>query len=308
LDNFKITIDKSIFGANSMPHISKITTWLLLAALTACSAGNPAATTQKDATMNQKPPAIVLVAFGTTSDKGREVFGVIEQAARQRYPHHDIFLAFTSQTVVDRLRQRGAMVRNLPETLAEVQTQGHKQAVLQSLMIVPGEKDAEIARIPTGTLQVAYGQPLMATPADIRAVAEAVREDIAADRPTVFVTHGNSKHSQYNQALLDFADVIESRYDSAVTCSVEGEPGLTRLPRAQQQAKAAGGVHFVPLMLVAGDHIENDVLGDDPDSWKSLIGAPSASCARPLGYNTAVLEIFFRHLDTARTALQAAEG
>ena len=74
------------------------------------------------------------------------------------------------------------------------------------------------------------------------------------------------------------------------------------------QAEKAGAVHFVPLMLVAGDHIENDVLGDEPDSWKSLIGVPEASCSQPLGYNAGIRDIFFRHLDTAMTALQAVKG
>lgn len=291
-----------------MFYLSKITAWLLLTTLAGCVAGEPVTTGGKDITMSQTTPAIVLVAFGTTSDKGREVFAVIEQAARQRYPQHEIFLVFTSQTVVNRLHKRGIQVRNLPETLAALQAQGHRQAVLQSLMIVQGEKDAEIAQMPTGTVQVAYGQPLMASPDDIRAVAEAVSGDIAKDRPTVFVTHGNSKYHRYNQALLDFAATIESQCDSAVTCSVEGQPGLAKLPWAREHAAKAGAVHFVPLMLVAGDHIENDVLGDEPDSWKSLIGAPHATCARPLGYNAGIRDIFFQHLDTAMTALQVAEG
>lgn len=281
---------------------------LLLFALSGCAAKESGTAVGKDAIMSQTTPAIVLVAFGTTSDKGREVFDVIEKAAQERYPQHDIFLAFTSQTVVDRLHKRGVQVRNLPETLAELQAQGYRQAVLQSLMIVPGEKDAEIAQVPTGSVKVSYGQPLMATPEDIRAVAAAVSEDIASDRPTVFVTHGNSKYPRYNQALLDFAANVEAQCANAVICSVEGEPGLAKLPWAREHAAKAGAVHFVPLMLVAGDHIENDVLGDEPDSWKSLIGAPEATCSRPLGYNAGIRAIFFQHLDTAMTALQAAEG
>lgn len=253
--------------------------------------------------MSQKPPAIVLVAFGTTSDRGREVFEVIEQAARERYPQHDIFWAFTSQTVINRLRLRGVVIHNLPETLALLQAEGYTQAVLQSLMIVPGQKDAEIAEVPTGALQVAYGQPLMASPEDIRDTVDAVRRDIAGDSPTVFVTHGNSKYPQYNRALLDFAAAIEAHFTTAFTCSVEGEPGLAQLDIARQQAIKAKAVHFVPLMLVAGDHIENDVLGDEPDSWKNLVGVPMASCAAPLGYNPAILAIFFRHLDTAMATL-----
>ncbi|MGE4543137.1 MAG: sirohydrochlorin cobaltochelatase [Pedobacter sp.] len=291
-----------------MTLLSRFIACLLLFALPGCAAKESGTAVGKDAIMSQTTPAIVLVAFGTTSDKGREVFDVIEQAAQERYPDHDIFLAFTSQTVVDRLHTRGVQVRNLPETLAELQAQGYRQAVLQSLMIVPGEKDAEIAQVPTGSVKVSYGQPLMATPEDIRAVAAAVSEDIASDRPTVFVTHGNSKYSRYNQALLDFAATVESQCDNAVICSVEGKPGLAKLPWAREHAAKAGAVHFVPLMLVAGDHIENDVLGDEPDSWKSLIGAPEATCSRPLGYNAGIRDIFFRHLDAAMTALQAAEG
>ncbi len=291
-----------------MTLLSRFIACLLLFALSGCAAEESGTAVGEDAIMSQTTPAIVLVAFGTTSDKGREVFGVIKKAAQERYPDHDIFLAFTSQTVVDRLHKRGIQVRNLQETLAALQAQGYRQAVLQSLMIVPGEKDAEIAQVPTGSVKVSYGQPLMANPEDIRAVAAAVSQDIASDRPTVFVTHGNSKYPRYNQALLDFAATVESQYDNAVICSVEGKPGLAKLPWARKHAAKAGAVHFVPLMLVAGDHIENDVLGDEPDSWKSLIGAPEATCSRPLGYNADIRAIFFQHLDTAMTALQAAEG
>lgn len=290
-----------------MSHLFRFTTWLLLFALAACTAEDSGSGKRKDATMTQQPPAIVLVAFGTTSDKGREVFDVIMQAARERYPQHDVRLAFTSRIVVERLHKRGIEVANLPETLAALQADGHRRAVLQSLMIVPGQKNAEIAEVPTGDLRVTYGQPLLAGPEDVEAVVAAVASDVPADRPTVFVTHGNGHHSHYNRALLDFAEAVEKRYASAVTCSVEGQPGLAKLDLAREQSKQAGAVHFVPMMLVAGDHIENDVLGDEPDSWKNLVGAPEASCAKPLGYNRAILEIFFRHLDTAIAALQAGE-
>jgi sirohydrochlorin cobaltochelatase len=288
-------------GQNSMSYLSRITTWLLQVFLTGCVAG------QKEASMDQKPPAIVLIAFGTTSDKGREVFDVILQAARERYPNHDIRLAFTSRIVVERLRQRGIEVANLQETLADLQAQGHRRAVLQSLMIVPGQKNAEIAAVPTGDLLVTYGRPLLAGPEDVDAVVAAVAADVTADRPTVFVTHGNGHYVQYNRALLDFAEAVERRFAGAVTCSVEGQPGLAKLDLAREQSKQAGAVHFVPMMLVAGDHIENDVLGDEPHSWKNLVGAPEASCAKPLGYNPAILEIFFRHLDNAMANLQAEE-
>lgn len=291
-----------------MFRLSRIATWFLPILLFGCVTGKPELSTEKDMTMNPKLPAIVLVAFGTTSDSGRKVFDVIEEAAHNRYPKHDIYLAFTSQTVVNRLRQRGVMVRNLPETLVQLQSDGYRQAVLQSLMIVPGQKDAEIAQVPSGALQVAYGEALMASPEDIRETVEAVQANIAGNRPTVFVTHGNSRYPRYNRALLDFSAAAEKRFTTAVTCSVEGEPGLAKLDLARKWAKNAGAVHFVPLMLVAGDHIENDVLGDEPDSWKNLIGAPEASCSRPLGYNAGIRNIFFRHLDTAMTALQAAEG
>jgi sirohydrochlorin cobaltochelatase len=287
-----------------MLSLTRFIICLLLFTLTACTTEDSDSGKRKDTSMTQKPPAIVLVAFGTTSDKGREVFDVIMRAARERYPLHDMRLAFTSKIVVKRLRERGIEVHDLPEILAELQKMGHRQAVLQSLMIVPGQKNAEIADVPTGDLQVAYGQPLLAGPEDIDAVVAAVAPDVSADRPTVFVTHGNGHYSQYNRALLDFAETVERHFTNAVTCSVEGEPGLAKLALARERSRESGSVHFVPMMLVAGDHIENDVLGDDPDSWKNRVGAPEASCAKPLGYNPAILEIFFRHLDAAMAAMQ----
>lgn len=253
---------------------------------------------------SEVPPAIVLVAFGTRSDQGREVFGVIEQAARRRYPGHEVLMAFSSGVVVERLQKSGVAVRGPHETLEILQARGYRKAVLQSLMIAKGRKHAELACMSSNALQIICGPPLLAGPDDIPAVLEAIAPAVPEDRPTVFVTHGSEANAA-DRTWHDFAANLERRFDNAVVCSLKGFPGLTGLTRARQLAQKCQAVHFVPLMLTSGGHIEKDVLGETPDSWKNRIGVPSVSCSPPLGYNPAIQDILFRHLDTALAALAA---
>jgi sirohydrochlorin cobaltochelatase len=64
-------------------------------------------------------------------------------------------------------------------------------------------------------------------------------------------------------------------------------------------ARICGAVHFIPLMLVAGDHVMNDIMGDDQDSWKSQVGAATTTCSGPAGMNEQILARYCQHLDTA---------
>ena len=73
--------------------------------------------------------------------------------------------------------------------------------------------------------------------------------------------------------------LLDTRVGPAtVVASVEGSPGLEPLQTIRQMGSQQ--VNFVPLMIVAGDHILNDVLGDDEESWKNIVGAPQAVATR----------------------------
>ena len=246
-----------------------------------------------------KKPAIVLVAFGTSVDTARPVFDHIDTQARKRYIEYDIHWAFTSQFIIDKLKRQGIVTQNVAEVVAELRKKGVKSVVFQSLHVVPGQEYNSVLKEDTSGFQVAFGDALMTSDKDIDAVVAASGKNIDAQQPTVVVAHGNDHHPEFNQQLVALTNVIEKKYPNLVVASVEGQPGIGSLEKVKVNSDKQGSVKFVPLMIVAGDHIMNDVMGDEEDSWKSIIQAKKSECAASLGWNNAILKIYFSHLDKA---------
>ena len=248
---------------------------------------------------NPEKPAIVLVAFGTSVETARLVFDHIDVQTRKRYVGYDVHWAFTSQFIIDKLKRQGIVTHNVAEVVAELRNKGVKSVVFQSLHVVPGQEYRSVLAEDTSGFQVAFGDALMTSDKDIDAVVAALGKDIHTQQPTVVVAHGNDHHPEFNQQLVALAKVIEKKYPNLVVASVEGQPGIGSLKKVKANSDKQGSVKFVPLMIVAGDHIMNDVMGDEEDSWKSIIQAKNSECAASLGWNNSILEIYFSHLDEA---------
>jgi sirohydrochlorin cobaltochelatase len=244
-------------------------------------------------------PTILLVAAGSAQSTTQKTFGHIEERARKRYPGYEVRWAFTSRVIRERLLSQAQPVHSVQEALQLMGQGGTKSVALQSLHIVPGQEFAEISKVEEADLTVALGAPLLATAQDIEATIEALSSELCPHWPNVVAAHGNPHDRVHNQQLEAFARRLRTRFPGAITCSLEGQPGTGGLEEARRQARDAGGVHFIPLMLVAGAHVARDILGDEADSWKRLVAAPATTCSRPLGENDAVLDIVFQHLDAA---------
>jgi sirohydrochlorin cobaltochelatase len=254
-------------------------------------------------TVHQKP-TIVLVAFGTSVEEARKVFDHIDEAAKARYADYDVEWAFTSEIIIAKLKKEGIVTRNVQQVVNDLRQRGVTQVAFQSLHVVPGQEYNKLKSVDMSGLQTAYGDALLSTHEDIDAVAEALSVQIDAAQPTVIVAHGNDHHPEFNEQIVKFAATVEKRYPNLVVASVEGTPGSGPLEKAASMSAKQGSVRFVPLMIVAGDHIMNDVMGDEDDSWKQQIGAPKSECTASLGWNDQVLEVYFQHLDKALSDLQ----
>ncbi len=248
-------------------------------------------------------PTLVIVAFGTSVPAAREVFDYIDAKATQRYPGRDIRWAFTSETIRKKLAARGVATQSLAEVVADLSAAGCERAVFQSLHVAPGQEFREIDQVDTGNIKTAVGKALLTSDEDIAAVIAAVEADIDGEAVNVIVAHGNDRYPQFNAQIVAFADAIEAKHANVLVCSVEGRPGTGKLAIAKTQASQTGRVNFIPLMIVAGGHVMNDVMGDQADSWKSIVAAEQTTVTRPLGYNDAVLEVYFRHVDEASEKL-----
>ncbi|MEE9602557.1 MAG: sirohydrochlorin cobaltochelatase [Thermoguttaceae bacterium] len=268
---------------------------------------NRAAGSDREQSPSVDRPAIVLVAFGTTNPEARKVFDHFDAVARKRYPKHDIRWALTSQFVLAKLKKQGIEAKGLDEVVAELQKEGRGSVVFQSLHVAPGQEYSEIHDIDTSGMRVAVGSALLADDESIDAVIKAIAIDIEKDAFNVVACHGNRRHPEFNRQLVALAKNIEAKHANRVVCSVNGQPGTERLAEAKSGAAKLGKVHFIPLMLVAGVHVKDDVLGEESTSWKNIVAAKETTCAKPLGYRQAVLEVYFKHLDAALAKLEGKQ-
>lgn len=252
-------------------------------------------------------PAIVLTAFGT-STAAAETYKHIETRVRERFPGYEIRWAFTSQKIRQKLRREGGQeLQDLRKTLQELKAAGVTRVAVQSLHVVPGKEWKEMVResrqVPG--LKVALGKPLLSSEADRHQVLKELARTFPADlqkNAVVLVGHG-SPEPEGESAYKDLEGMVRRDFpgQNVFLGVIEGEPG----PRPALEAvkrSAAEAVYFVPLMVVSGDHMLNDILGDSPESWKSRLLAhrPYRIESLPgLGYQNGAVEIFLQHLETA---------
>lgn len=248
-------------------------------------------------------PPILLCAFGSTSAEARATYGRIEAAVRARFPDHEIHWAYTSSIVRRALLEEGVPASGPLEALASFKAAGAAAAAVQPLVVSPGQEYEQLLALQIPNLRLVFGRALLESPQDRKRVLDALAEQVRPGVPNVFVAHGNRNKFEYNLAHLEFAQLVRRSFPDAVLASLEGEPGLQPLDSIRLAVARTKTVHFIPLLLVAGEHVQKDLLGDQPSSWKNRVGVPNPTCSPPLGEIPKVVDVF---LDHVAEALQAA--
>ena len=254
-------------------------------------------------------PAIVLAAFGTSTE-AFDTYHHFELQVKKRFPGQEIRWAFTSHKVRHKVAQeKGQKLNDLPTTLRELKAAGYTRVAVQSLHIVPGEewekKIVEESRKIPG-LKVALGKPLLSSKQDQERVLKAVAQTFPQDlknTAVVLVGHG-SPHPRGEAEYLAFQELLRSRYpDQKVFLGVvEGKPSRQEALEAVKQSTASTVV-LMPFLFVAGEHVAKDILGDEPESWKSELLRQKAyrieGITMGLGYQQGIVDIYLDHLDRA---------
>lgn len=246
-------------------------------------------------------PAIVLVAFGASSAAAREVYSRIETRVRAAFPQHEVVWAYLSRSIVARQRQQGVYLATPEEAYAGLAAKGFRRAIVQPLLIAPGEEYHNLKAMPPQGLELHHGTALLEGAHALSEALEAIAPHIAPRIPHVLVCHGNRKHAHFNTQLIALQQLAQQRFDNLLVASIEGQPGEAPLTEARRQAQLCGEVVFVPFMLVAGEHITSDVMGDEPDAWRHQVGAARSVCRPALGENPAIHQLFLRRIATALT-------
>ena len=254
-----------------------------------------------DDTLNQDEIGeneILVVSFGTSfNDSRAKDIGGIEKAIAAAYPDWSVRRAFTAQIIINHVQAReNAPIDNMEQALDRAVANGVKNLVIQPTHLMHGAEYDEMKEVVDAYADkfetVAISEPLLGTVGatadeindDKKAVAEAVTveavkeagydslEAAKADGVAfVFMGHGTSHTAKvsYTQMQNQMASL---GYENVWIGTVEGEPEETACENVIDAVAEAGYSKVIlrPLMVVAGDHANNDMAGDDDDSWKSM--------------------------------------
>ena len=189
--------------------------------------------------------------------------------------------------------------------------EGYTDVAILSLQTIPGEEFHNLyqnahlfAQMAGGFEKIIVARPLLSSHEDMVRVAKAMLKNIPAGRKpedvVLLMGHGTEKHP--SDALYVAMNQILSELDPNVwIATVDGYPSLNDLlPKLQE--KKSKKTYLMPFMLVAGDHATNDMAGDRPDSWKSILTKNGYQCDitfKGTGEYPEIVDVWLDHLREA---------
>ena len=240
---------------------------------------------------------ILVVSFGTSfNDSRAEDIGGVEKALQAAYPDWSVRRAFTAQIIINHVEARDdEVIDNMQQALDRAVENGVKNLVVQPTHLMHGAEYDEMTEAINGYKDkfesVAIAEPMLGEVGDDatvinddkKAVAQAITDeackeagfdsmDAAAEAGTAFVFMGHGTSHTANVTYDQMQTQMENLgFKNAFIGTVEGKPEDTACDKVIEKVKEAGYKNVVlrPLMVVAGDHANNDMAGDDEDSWKS---------------------------------------
>ena len=247
---------------------------------------------------------LLVVSFGTSyNDSRRLTIGAIENAMEEAFPEYAVRRGFTSQIIIDHVKSRdNVAIDNVKQALDRAVENGVKTLVIQPTHLMHGaEYDEMMEMIDTYRDKfesVAVAEPLLGEVGSDATIINQDKEDVAkavtaaavkeagydsldaaaADKVAfVFMGHGTSHTAKVSYSQMQ-TTMQTLGYDNVFIGTVEGKPEETACENVIEAVKAAGYTKVIlrPLMVVAGDHANNDMAGEDADSWLSQFKASGA--------------------------------
>ena len=224
---------------------------------------------------------LLIVSFGTSyNDSRRLTIGAIEEAMEAAFPEWSVRRAFTSQIIIDHVLSRdGEKIDNVTEALERAAENGVKELVVQPTHLMSGfefnDLRGELAEWSDAFESIRLGKPILSSEEDFASMIEimtAISEPYM-DGKTAFVFMGHGTEAESNEVYAELQSLLdESGVTDRFVGTVEAEPSLDDVME-MVEAGSYERVVLRPLMIVAGDHANNDMAGDEEDSWKSSFEA-----------------------------------
>lgn len=257
---------------------------------------------------------LLVLSFGTSfNDSRRLTIGAIEDQLEKSFPDYSVRRGFTANIVIDHVAKRdGEKIDDIDASLKRAVDNGVKNLVVQPTHLMNGleyeELKGDIAQYSDAFDKIAIGQPLLSSDDDFSRVENAIvdwtKDYDDGETAIVFMGHGTSADS--NGVYQKMQDLLtKDGHTNYFVGTVEATPSLDDVMAAVKKGNYKRVV-LEPLMVVAGDHANNDMAGDDKDSWKSQFEAAGyqVECLlRGLGENETIRQIYVEHAQAAINSL-----
>ena len=250
---------------------------------------------------------ILVVSFGTSfNDSRRLTIGGIENAIREAFPDWSVRRAFTSQIIIDHVNKRdGIKIDNVKEALDRAVDNGVKNLVVQPTHLMAGleyhDLEEEVMSYADAFESITMGENLLAEDGDFEEVAKIITARTAEydDGETAICFMGHGTEAESNAVYAKMQEVLTADgFENYFVGTVEATPSLEDVMAAVGEGEYKRVV-LMPLMVVAGDHANNDMAGDEEDSWKSQFEAEgySVECVlEGLGQQPEIQQMYVEHL------------
>jgi sirohydrochlorin cobaltochelatase len=258
---------------------------------------------------------LLVVSFGTSfNDSRRLTIGGIEAAIADAIPEYAVRRGFTAQIIIDHVEKRdGIHIDNVTEALDRAVANNVKTLVVQPTHLMHGieydELTETLAKYADKFEKVVVGEPLLTSDEDFDRVADIMINLLKDydDGKTALVYMGHGTEHEYNKIYAQMQEVMAAKgAENYYIGTVEAAPSLDDVMAAIKD-KGYTRVVLRDMMVVCGDHANNDMAGDEEDSWKSILTAAGYEVVPVLEGLGQVPEIQQIYVEHAQAAVAEAE-
>ena len=260
----------------------------------------------------QDKPAIIVAAFGSSS-RGQAAMDAVEAQLTETFADYQIYWAYTSEII---RRKRG--LPSLLETLAKVESDGYRKAVVQPLHVFPGTEYQQVKETSLyfPGLRVVMGETLCHRWDFIEDVLAEVSGDFltGAGEINLLALHGTPLAADpVNMVYMGIGHLVSGMYDNVYAATVEGIPHIQSIAsqiRKDHARTPFSRIRLIPVMLLAGIHVEDDLMGEK-GSWRTRFEAmgmdvdcPTITCGtqeyfKGLAFRKECIQFFCQRLQRA---------
>ena len=259
---------------------------------------------------------ILIVSFGTSYSNSRHVtIGAIEDAIREAYPDYQVRRAFTAQIIIDKLKkEENIEIDNVKQALDRAVANGVKTLIVQPTHLMNGleynDLKKELDKYKDKFDKIALGEPLLTSDEDFKQVIAAITNDtkeyLDGETAICFMGHGTEADSIKVYATLQ-EKLKAAGYNDYFVGTVEATPTVDDVIAQVKESGKYKRVILQPLMVVAGDHANNDMAGDEEGSWATKFKAAGFEVKpvlKGLGQNYDIQKIYLEHVKAAIDSLK----